>query len=40
MVLAELLAAQDAAKSQRVMAAMMEMDKIDITALKKAAASR
>jgi predicted 3-demethylubiquinone-9 3-methyltransferase (glyoxalase superfamily) len=35
-VLADMLADQDAAKSQRVMAAMMEMDKFDIAALKKA----
>ena len=35
-VLGDMLADQDAAKSQRVMAAMMEMEKIDIAALKKA----
>jgi predicted 3-demethylubiquinone-9 3-methyltransferase (glyoxalase superfamily) len=35
-VLAEMLADKDAAKSQRVMKAMMEMEKIDIVALKKA----
>ena len=35
-VLGDMLADQDAARSQRVMAAMMEMDKMDIAALKKA----
>src|SRR5438270_11466016 len=35
-VLADMLADKDAAKSKRVMKAMMEMDKIDIAALKKA----
>jgi predicted 3-demethylubiquinone-9 3-methyltransferase (glyoxalase superfamily) len=36
-VLTELLLDQDAAKSQRVMKAMLQMDKIDIAALKQAA---
>jgi predicted 3-demethylubiquinone-9 3-methyltransferase (glyoxalase superfamily) len=35
--LTELLLDQDAAKSQRVMKAMLQMDKIDIAALKQAA---
>ena len=35
-VLGDMLADQDAAKSQRVMAAMMEMEKIDIAALNRA----
>lgn len=35
-ILGEMLADKDAAKSQRVMAAMMEMDKFDIAALKRA----
>ena len=35
-VLADMLADKDAAKSHRVMKAMMEMDKIDIAPLKKA----
>src|SRR5216117_4226524 len=39
-VLGDMLADQDAAKSQRVMAAMMEMDKIDIAELKKAYAGK
>ena len=38
-VLSDLLADQDAAKAERVMNAMMEMTKIDIAALKKAATS-
>ena len=38
-VLAEMLADKDEAKSNRVMKAMMEMDKFDIAALKKAAMS-
>jgi predicted 3-demethylubiquinone-9 3-methyltransferase (glyoxalase superfamily) len=36
-VLTELLQDKDAAKSQRVMKAMLQMDKIDIAALKQAA---
>jgi predicted 3-demethylubiquinone-9 3-methyltransferase (glyoxalase superfamily) len=38
-VLADMLADKDAAKSKRVMKAMMEMDKIDIAALRKASAA-
>ena len=39
-ILIELLLDKDEAKSQRVMKAMMEMDKIDIARLERAAASR
>jgi len=36
-ILGDMLADPDAAKAERVMNAMMEMDKIDIAALEKAA---
>jgi predicted 3-demethylubiquinone-9 3-methyltransferase (glyoxalase superfamily) len=39
-VLAEMLADKDKAKAERVMFAMMEMDKIDIAALERAAMSK
>jgi len=39
-VLGELLGDQDAAKAQRAMQAMLQMDKIDINALKQAAGQR
>lgn len=39
-VLTELLKDKDAAKSQRVMKAMLQMDKIDIAALKRAAGQK
>lgn len=39
-ILGKLLHGKDAAKSQRVMAAMMEMDKLDIKKLQRAAAAK
>ena len=40
MILMELLVDKDEAKSQRLMKAMIEMDKIDIAALEKAYAGK